>query len=373
MQDITVSVIVPIYNTGKYLKKCLDSIVSQTLSSIEIILVNDGSTDDCESICRDYLDDERVHYIFKSNEGLAAARQDGIDVAHGEYIGFVDSDDWLDITMYEVMYTTAKQYDADVVYMNRIYGEDGYCMKPEIEPGLYNRDQIEKDLLPRTLAFIGEKGQKVSISPNNCRRIYRKKLLDENHIRFDRRFRRSQDMMLTYEAMLYAQRFYYLGDHYLYHTRQVADSLSRGYTKNMWSLYIPLIERLYFDTEHFPQLNLMPNMHLRAFYYVTDCIENEMKPLCPNDMGTRVANISEIINHPICDRYYGQIPIERMNVLYQKYYELIHKKDAKGIIRYTKIYKSRKRRKTKYFAPVVNFVTESPVIGTLYKRIRHKT
>ena len=370
--DIKVSIIVPIYNKEKYLKDCLDTIISQTLKEIEIILVDDGSTDTSKQICDEYLSDSRVSYIYQENEGLASARQTGMDVAKGEYIGFIDADDWIDNTMYEVMYSVAKKHDLDVVYINRMDGENGHRVTPETTPGLYDRDHIKSDILPKTLAFIGDNGQKRSISPSNCRRIYRKKLLDDNHIRFDRRFRRSQDMMLTYEAMLHAQSFYYLGNEYLYHTRVVGDSLSRGYTRNLLKLYVPLIERLYKDTEQYPELNLMDSMHLRAFFYITDCIENEFKYDFPYDEKKRLELIDEIVNHPLCERYYGNIEIEKMAPLYQKYYELIHKKDAKGIIRYTKAYRNKQRRKAKYYSPIVDFITEGPGIGRIYKKLRHK-
>ena len=373
MDSIKVSIIVPIYNTSKYLKKCLDSILSQTLKEIEIILIDDGSTDNSKLICEDYLADSRVSYYYQENEGLASARQTGMNIAKGEYIGFIDSDDWIDNNMYEVMYSTAKSYNADVVYVNRMDGEDGHRVTPEVNPGYYDRNQIINEILPKTLAYIGDKGQKISISPNNCRRIYKKELLDKNHIEFDRRFRRSQDMMLTYESMLYAQSFYYLGNHYLYHTRIVGDSLSRGYTKNLWNLYIPLIERLYRDTEKFPELNLMDSMHLRAFYYVTDCIENEMKPTCPNDMDTRIRLVQEVMDHPICDRYYGHVPIEKMNPLYQQYYRLIHEKNANGVFVAKRRYDNKIRRKQKYINPVIDFMTENRITGTVYKKIRKKS
>lgn len=370
---IKVSVIVPIYNAEKYLIQCLDSVMNQTLKDIEIILINDGSTDGSAEICQRYLSDDRVTYYYKENEGLAAARQDGMERAHGEYIGFVDSDDWIEPDMYEKMYAAAKSCDADVAFCNCIENEDGHLFTPEMPTGHYNRQQILSEVLPRTLAYINDKGDKRTIRWCNWLRIYKKEMLDKNHIQFDRRFRRSQDSQLTYESMMVAQNFYYLGDDYLYHNRVVTDSLSRGYTKKMWSLYIPLIERLYKDTEAFTEIDLMPQMHLRCFFFVIECIQNELKPAFPYDEKKRLELISEIVNHPLCDRYYGHIEIEKMKPLYQKYYELIHKKDAKEIIRYTKIYESRKKRKSKYYSPMVNIITESPVIGALYKKIKHKT
>lgn len=113
MNNIKVSVIVPVYNCEKYLKKCLDSLVNQTLKDIEIICVNDGSTDNSGRILEEY-NDKRIKIINKENGGQSSARNIGIDIAKGEYIGFVDSDDWVDLDFFEKLYNTAKKYDADI-------------------------------------------------------------------------------------------------------------------------------------------------------------------------------------------------------------------------------------------------------------------
>ena len=370
MNHIAVSVIVPVYNKEKYLKDCLDSIIFQSLKEIEIIIVDDGSTDNGKEICEKYLTDKRVSYYFQENEGLASARQNGIDRAKGEYVGFIDADDWIELDMFEKMYEKAKEYDVDVVFCNRMYNNDAYRPSKEIPSGYYDRKRILTDVLPKTLAYIDEKGRKKAISWSNCRRIFRKQMLIENNIVFDKRFRRSQDLQLTYESMLCAKGFYHLGDEYFYHARTVGDSLARGYTKNMWSLYIPLIERLYNDTEEFKDLDLMPQMHLRTFYFVTDCIENEFKPLCPNKKKKSIQLISEIIEHPICDKYCGHIEVHRLNDFYKKYYEFISKKEAKKIYEFTVRYRKKQQFRKKYVAPILDILTEGPVVGKLYKKIR---
>lgn len=369
---IKISVTVPVYNAEKYLKQCLDSIQKQTLKEIEVIMIDDGSTDGSAEICKQYLYDNRFSYFHKENEGLAAARADGIERASGEYIGFIDSDDWIEPDMYEKMYNAAKSNDSDIVFCNCLQNENGHRFTPEMRTGAFNREQIKTDILPKTLAYISKDGGKRAIRWCNWLRIYKRELIEKNNIQFDRRFRRSQDLQFTYETTLAAQNYYYLGDDYLLHNRVVGDSLSRGYTKNMWNLYVPLIERLYKDTEGFTELNLMPQMHLRAFFFVTDCIENEMKPTCPNDYETRIKLVEEIMKHPICDRYYGHIPIENMNPLYQQYYKLIHEKNAKKIFLVTQKFKNKKTRKTKYINPLINFFTENKITGTIYKKIRHK-
>lgn len=364
---IKVSVIVPIYNAADYLEKCLDSIVAQTLKDIEIILIDDGSIDGSGEICKKYLSDSRVTYYHKENEGLAAARDDGMLYARGEYIGFVDADDWLKPEMYEKMYNAAKSNDSDVVFCNCQENEDGHIFTPEMPEGAYVRDEIKEQILPKTLAYIGKDGTKRAIRWCNWLRIYKTDTLNKNNIRFDRRLRRSQDLQLTYEATLVAQNYYYIAEP-LYHNRVVLDSLSRGYTKNMWPLYTYLIEILYKDTENFKEMDLMDQMHLRAFFFATDCIENEMKPLCPNDKKTKIKLIEQIMNDPICERYYGHIEYKKLSPLYRKYYELIHKKKASKILSFTKKYKRRQEIKKKYINPLINFLTEN----ALYKKIRGK-
>lgn len=364
---IKISVIVPIYNAEQYLEQCLDSIVSQTLKDIEIILIDDGSTDGSAEICKKYLADSRVSYYRKENEGLAAARDDGMMRANGEYIGFVDSDDWLKPEMYEKMYAAAKSNDSDIVFCNCQQNENGHVFTPEMPTGAYDREAIKKEILPKTLAYIGKNGSKRALRWSNCLRIYKTEILQKNNIKFDRRLRRSQDLQLTYEATIVAQNYYYIGEP-LYHNRVVSDSLSRGYTKNMWPLYTYLIEILYKDTENFKEMDLMDQMHLRAFFFATDCIENEMKPLCPNDKKTKIKLIEQIMNDPICERFYGHIPTEKLSPLYRKYYELIHEKKAAKILSFTKNYKRRQAFKRKYINPLINFLTEN----ALYKKIRKK-
>lgn len=111
-----VSIIVPVYNVEKYLSECLESLISQTLSDIEIICVNDGSEDSSFKILEEYAQkDKRIVVINQENSGLSAARNTGMRFANGEYIGFVDSDDWIDSNFYEKLYNSAKNNDADIV------------------------------------------------------------------------------------------------------------------------------------------------------------------------------------------------------------------------------------------------------------------
>lgn len=115
MSEIKVSVVVPVYNVEKYLRQCLDSIVNQTLKEIEIICINDGSKDSSLEILKEFAQkDLRIRIVDKENEGISAARNQGMELANGEYISFIDSDDWINETYLEALYTAAKKYDSDI-------------------------------------------------------------------------------------------------------------------------------------------------------------------------------------------------------------------------------------------------------------------
>ena len=130
-----ISVIVPVYNVEKYLEKCIWSIINQTYSNLEIILIDDGSTDNSGKICDEFLEhDNRIKVVHKKNGGLSSARNAGLDIATGEYIGFVDSDDWIDVNMYDNLFKVAKQENSDIIECNFQKVYDG----KEEEVKIYN-------------------------------------------------------------------------------------------------------------------------------------------------------------------------------------------------------------------------------------------
>lgn len=116
MNGVEISIIVPVYNVEKYIERCLESLINQTFKNIEIILINDGSTDYSKEICERYAkEDERIILINQQNKGQSAARNKGIEIARGNYIGFVDSDDYIEPNMYEVLYEKLNCENADCV------------------------------------------------------------------------------------------------------------------------------------------------------------------------------------------------------------------------------------------------------------------
>lgn len=131
-QDILISVIVPVYNAEKYLVRCVDSILNQTYQNLEVILVDDGAKDHSGVMCDDYArKDTRIRVVHKKNGGLSSARNAGIDIASGEYLGFVDSDDWIEPETYETMLGLALEYNAKMVCVGR-YDVDANTMEKTV-------------------------------------------------------------------------------------------------------------------------------------------------------------------------------------------------------------------------------------------------
>jgi len=140
------SIIVPVYNVQNYLKKCIESILIQSFQDFELILVNDGSTDDSGKICDEYLlQDRRVKVIHKLNGGLGDARNAGIIDSIGEFIGFVDSDDWIDSDMYQVLINLQIQHKSDIVSCNYMR-TDTSKNDDSLKIVNYSRDEALNDL-----------------------------------------------------------------------------------------------------------------------------------------------------------------------------------------------------------------------------------
>ncbi len=138
-----VSVIIPVYNTEKYLRQCLDSVINQTLTDIEIICVNDGSTDNSTNILNEYANnDSRIIVLSQKNSGAAIARNNGINNAIGDYLYFIDSDDYVDTTFLEKMYSKSLKYNADICLCRR-YNYD--ALRDRLEQ---MNDALITELLP---------------------------------------------------------------------------------------------------------------------------------------------------------------------------------------------------------------------------------
>lgn len=217
-----ISVIIPIYNVEKYLDRCLQSLINQTYKDMEIILVDDGSTDGCPQICDGYaIKYENVIVIHKKNGGLSSARNAGLKVAKGEYIGFVDSDDWVSVDMYMYLFDLLQMKQADVAQINYIlaYNENSKSLLDNEEIQTFKGKDILSYYMLTTTTTTG--------SYSVCRCLFTKKVLRDLYFREGKV---NEDIDYKYIALLRACTFT-VSNQVKYFYYQAGNSTSSGKLK----------------------------------------------------------------------------------------------------------------------------------------------
>jgi len=242
------SVIVPIYNMELYLEQCIESIINQTYKELEIILVDDGSTDGSSAICDRYAEqDDRIKVIHKRNEGLVAARTDGVKIASAEYVVFVDADDWIEPDMYEELMEVACENDCDAVLTGYIREE--VTGSKEItslkETGIYEGqklvDYIYKDMI------YNEERVRFGTHPSLWCKLWNKRIISEHQRGIDKDIFYGEDMALTYPSLLSCKRVGVINScKYHYRIRQESDthSMPDTHIESIGKLYKYMIRKL---------------------------------------------------------------------------------------------------------------------------------
>lgn len=248
-----ISVIVPIYNVEKFLNRCVQSLRNQTLQDIEIILVDDQSPDNCPKMCDEYAkQDARIKVIHKKNGGLGYARNSGMEIAKGEYVAFVDSDDYVDLDMFELMYDAAVEHNADFVRVDN-YKErmDGTILNqsyvPPMREGVYNKEELRKELLYTQLGMNPSDDASKYVSCSVWRNIYRKEIIDCLGLQFvSERELISEDIPFNMEFMMNCERaavinrkFY----HYVINDKSLTQTYRADRFERELILYHELIKR----------------------------------------------------------------------------------------------------------------------------------
>lgn len=201
--EYKVSVIIPVYNSAVYLRDCIDSLLNQSLSDLELILVNDGSTDGSGEICDEYAAKyPAIRVIHKENAGVSAARNTGLTEATGEYIGFVDSDDTIKPEMYDEMYKAAILHQAEIVMCDAITVFPDNRTEPDTITQLQKSCVLEKkDWTPMLLK---------EMAGSACRCIYQRALVEKHQVSFPTALKFSEDRIFNLYLMGYATKLYYI-------------------------------------------------------------------------------------------------------------------------------------------------------------------
>lgn len=249
---IKVSVVVPVYNQERYLRKCVDSLINQTLTDIEIILVDDGSDDLCPLICDNLaLMDFRIKVIHQYNSGPGFARNSGIECAHGEYIAFVDADDYIASDALEIAYEVAKLNDADEVryiFKEIVDGDEDSINRNGVpSQELIIADSISEKLGPYLSCVSGmndRNGKIVRLTGSACTAIYRLKVINDSSVRFcSGKDFISEDYIFNIEYMLACRKVVFL-DQILYFYRKNLNSATRIFKEDRFQKAIVFTAKL---------------------------------------------------------------------------------------------------------------------------------
>ena len=228
MVDPLVTIIIPVYNAEKYLEKCLNSVLNQTMSEIEVIVVNDGSKDSSEEMALKYSRiDPRLRVITQENSGPSAARNRGLREAKGEYICFYDADDWVLPEAVAELYSVAERTNADIV-ISSYYRVVGNFIRhsPFVDKEQVIGVETEKRLLYQ--AFVESKSGIIPI----WNKIYRKELLLRQGIAFDEGKKNAEDFLFNLMAFTKAKTITIIPNAFYYYNEDTMQSLTRSYRKN---------------------------------------------------------------------------------------------------------------------------------------------
>ena len=276
--DYKVSVIVPVYNVENLLSKCVDSLVAQTLESVQIILIDDGSTDRSAEIAKEYAQKySNIEVYCKENGGSASARNVGLVHAKGEYIGFVDSDDWVEPDMYECLYNVGVDSGADIVFA-RVFEDETTGAKDYFFPrgGFYNRYDMETQLFPYIMPCLIN-GELKSLRWSNPMHIYKRAIIENYQIRYFEGSRRCEDFAFNFECTIHSKRYYYFDEKSLYHNYLNPNSKTRNYNKRMWTSISALMEYMKSLVENYNDYDFRKQNEISTFKFCVDCVWNEMR------------------------------------------------------------------------------------------------
>jgi glycosyltransferase involved in cell wall biosynthesis len=319
---IAVSIVIPVYNSEKYLKECIESLLTQTLTNCEFIFVNDGSQDNSQSLLESYQkNDTRIVLFQQENQGVSAARNKGLSLAKGQYVGFVDADDYLEVAHFQTLYEKASQQNLDIVCSNFIKEQDGEVITskaPFQENTIFDSSFIKNEILPFMI--------KDSALNTCCTKIYIRKLLVENNITFPVGIALGEDAIFTFKCIFYANTLCFL-NYFGYHYREVAGSATRNTVAKDY--FKRALEAYHYDYSQLVPITLQSELveKLKTIQLINNVISYTSIYLKPNktvSFFARYRYVNSMISNPIVQKGIEKYEKEMVTgkTRYQKF--LIH-------------------------------------------------
>jgi glycosyltransferase involved in cell wall biosynthesis len=290
-----ISVIIPVYNVESYLHRCINSILNQTFQDFEIILINDGSNDKSGQICDDYAQkDKRIKVIHKKNARVSAARNDGIKMAKGKYVSFIDSDDWIEPEMHQEMIYKAEESNLDFI-MCDYRKKSNNCEEKRTQPirgGYYSKEEIKNELFQCLIMF-----EHIEFPPtiSNWVCLYNLEFLKANDLYYDEDIHYCEDSILGSKIMYHATNFYYLKGHHYYNYFYNPNSTTNTYNEKKWYSYLKINERLIKYFGNTTEFDFSRQIKINMLYFTLNML-GQIK-YSGNEREERINMIKKIMYH----------------------------------------------------------------------------
>lgn len=312
-----ISVIVPVYNVEKWLQRCIDSILGQTYKDFELILVDDGSSDNSGAICDDYAKkDGRIKVIHKDNGGVSSARNVGIDSSAGEYIMFVDSDDSIDSAMLENMLLGLNDsVDLVISSIEMIINNKNYVYV--VSDGVKSSSEFLSD-------YCNEKFPKICFCGPVCK-LYKKEIIDRYNLRFNVELNLGEDTYFNFSYIQYCAEVFTISKPYYFYFRENVNSLFSKFQKNTHEQSATV-----FDFSLWVMQKMKINQDLLEKYkynHVRSLIGYLIKAYMTSDKKTFLYYLKQLSTDKYLKKYYKHFPVKEKTVAYfilKKHYGTVY-------------------------------------------------
>lgn len=332
-ENILISVIVPVYNVANYINECLDSLINQTYQNIEILVVDDGSTDESGKICDEYEKKyKKVKVIHKKNEGLGFARNTGLENVHGKYVTFVDSDDYVDKGFIEKLYINMNNEELDMCKSGFRRVDDSYntLYERKFNTYIYNEEETKKLFLPRMIGALPDKRDSIEMSV--CGTLYKTSYIIENNISFpSERKIISEDLFFNIEYMQHINKsatINYIG----YNYRCNLSSLTKKYRKDRFKAVKYFYKELKNKLLSLGYNDITMLRLSRIFFtYIKVCLSQEKLKTSNKKYKDSIKTIYEICNDNLVQEIINGYPIGKLGIRQKVFIYLIKYKCIRTI------------------------------------------
>ena len=324
-----ISVVVPVYNVEKYLDRCMNSILNKTYENLEIIMVDDGTKDNCDKMCDEYKNkDPRVKVLHKKNGGLGFARNSGIDLSTGKYILFIDSDDYIESNMVQKLYESIKKYDADICYsdFNRVkMGKIISNKHLEKIAGFYKDSQIKEIIVPNLIGGSPDDLEDDVIGWGVWKCIYKTSYLKDVKFHSEKEMI-SEDIIFQLDYLKKVNKAVIIDD-CLYNYCINGSSLSTSYRADRFEKTVFLYQE---QLKRLEELGCLDNSKIRADRMLISSIRMELMIAVKQLSYKQALNeIEKIVNDETIIKVINKYPINDLPVKQRKFAQLLKRKSKK--------------------------------------------